>query len=58
MTNVIKGWQEGVPMMGVGEIWEFVIPANLAYGPAGRPSIPGGSVLRFKIELINGEKLQ
>jgi len=52
LGRVIRGWQEGVPMMGVGETWEFVIPANLAYGEGDRDPIPGGSALRFKIELI------
>lgn len=32
LSKVIKGWQEGVPLMRVGEIWEFYIPPELAYG--------------------------
>src|SRR6202012_4100624 len=32
LDGVIKGWGEGVPMMRLGEIWEFAIPARLAYG--------------------------
>ncbi|MCB2106672.1 MAG: FKBP-type peptidyl-prolyl cis-trans isomerase [Rhodobacteraceae bacterium] len=52
LSGVIKGWQEGVPLMKVGEIWEFAIPANLAYGERGVGPIPGGSTLIFKIELL------
>lgn len=52
LSNVITGWQEAVPMMRVGETWEFAIPANLAYGDRSPPPIPPGSTLLFKIELL------
>jgi len=52
LNGVIAGWQEGVPMMRVGETWEFAIPAGLAYGPDGAGPIPGGSTLIFKIDLL------
>jgi FKBP-type peptidyl-prolyl cis-trans isomerase FkpA len=52
LSSLIPGWQEGVPMMHVGETWEFAIPAGLAYGPDGTGPIPGGSTLIFKIELL------
>lgn len=51
--EVIKGWGEAIPMMRVGETWEFVIPAELAYGDRSRPKIPAGSALRFKVELLD-----
>lgn len=52
LANVIPGWQEGVPMMREGEIWEFAIPSSLAYGPDTRGPIPGGSTLLFKVRLL------
>ncbi len=52
LPRLIKGWQEGVPMMRVGETWSFVIPAAIAYGDRDRPPIPPGSTLLFEIELI------
>jgi FKBP-type peptidyl-prolyl cis-trans isomerase FkpA len=53
LNRLIKGWQEGVPMMRVGETWSFVIPAAIAYGDrTDRPPIPPGSTLLFEIELI------
>jgi FKBP-type peptidyl-prolyl cis-trans isomerase len=55
LNGVIRGWQEGVPMMRVGETWEFVIPADLAYGDNGVGPIPGGSALIFKIELLEAK---
>jgi FKBP-type peptidyl-prolyl cis-trans isomerase FkpA len=52
LMRLIKGWQEGVPMMRVGETWEFVIPAPIAYGDRNRDPIPANSTLLFEIELI------
>jgi FKBP-type peptidyl-prolyl cis-trans isomerase FkpA len=53
LDQVIKGWTEGVQRMRVGEMWEFLIPASLAYGDRGFGStIPPGSSLRFQIELL------
>ena len=53
LNRLIKGWQEGVPMMRVGETWSFVIPAAIAYGDrTDRGPIPPGSTLLFEIELI------
>jgi FKBP-type peptidyl-prolyl cis-trans isomerase FkpA len=53
LSRLIKGWQEGVPLMSVGDTFEFVIPQELAYGPKGKGPIPGGATLLFTIELIS-----
>jgi FKBP-type peptidyl-prolyl cis-trans isomerase len=50
--GVIPGWTEALKMMKPGDKWEVFIPAELAYGEAGRPGIPPNSVLNFDIELI------
>lgn len=52
LRSLIRGWREGVPLMRIGETFEFVIPAELAYGDRARPNIPANSTLIFKIELI------
>lgn len=52
LQRLIRGWQEGVPLMRVGERFEFAIPYNLAYGWNGRGPIPGGATLLFTIQLI------
>jgi FKBP-type peptidyl-prolyl cis-trans isomerase FkpA len=52
LPRLIKGWQEGVPLMSVGDTYEFAIPYSIAYGPKGKGPIPGGATLLFTIELI------
>ena len=52
LGRLIRGWQEGVPLMSVGDRYEFAIPWHLAYGPVGRGPIPAGATLLFTIELI------
>ena len=52
LPRLIRGWQEGVPLMAVGDTFEFAIPQNLAYGPEAKGPIPGGATLLFTIQLI------
>lgn len=55
LNGVIPGWKEGVTMMKVGEKARFVIPSDLAYGPAGTgPNSPIGpnETLIFEVELL------
>jgi len=51
LSNVIKGWTEGVQLMVEGEKTRFWIPAELAYGSNPRPGAPSG-MLVFDIELL------
>jgi FKBP-type peptidyl-prolyl cis-trans isomerase len=52
VTQVIKGWTEGLQLMVVGEKRRFWIPGELAYGdPPKRPGAPGGQ-LTFDVELL------
>jgi FKBP-type peptidyl-prolyl cis-trans isomerase FklB len=53
--GVIKGWTEGLQLMKEGGIYELYVKSDLAYGDQGNQSIPGGSLLIFKVELIKIE---
>lgn len=53
LSNLISGWQIGIPLMGRGGSGTFIIPPHLGYGEAGRSGIPGNAVLIFDIELID-----
>ena len=54
LSQVIPGWREAVKLMRVGDEWEFVIPANKAYGEqgTGEGTIAPNETLVFKIKLL------
>jgi FKBP-type peptidyl-prolyl cis-trans isomerase len=51
-SQVIQGWDQGLPGMKVGGRRVLVIPSDLAYGAAGSPpKIPANSPLVFVVDL-------
>ncbi len=53
LNQVIKGWTEGMQLVGEGGMIELVIPARLGYGDRGAGNvIPGGATLHFLVELL------
>ena len=53
IEGVVYGFQEAIQMMGVGDVYEFVIPPELAFkGEGSGQKIPPNSVLIMKFELV------
>lgn len=56
--QVIKGWDEGVPQLSIGQKAKLTCTPDYAYGARGFPPvIPANSTLIFEVELlkINGK---
>ena len=51
--QVIKGWDEAIQLMAIGDKLRLIIPYDLAYGEKGHPPvIPAKSTLVFDVELV------
>ena len=53
LSQVILGWQEGIPKYNKGGKGKLIIPSALAYGSSAMGSIPANSVLVFDIYLVD-----
>ncbi|MFN9235804.1 MAG: FKBP-type peptidyl-prolyl cis-trans isomerase [Planctomyces sp.] len=53
LNQVIRGWTEGMQLVGEGGMIELEIPSDLGYGARGAGGvIPGNATLHFLVELI------
>jgi len=57
LTQVIRGWQLGIPLFKEGGEGMLIIPPTMAYGnnPPPGSGIPNNAVLIFEVKLINVE---
>ena len=57
LGRIIKGWNEGLPLMKAGAAYIMVIPPELGYGEGGNgDKIPPNATLVFYVELIRVEE--
>ncbi len=52
VDGVIRGWQEVLQLMRVGDKWKVFIPSELAYGEHGAGTIGAHETLIFEMELL------
>ncbi|KAF8907663.1 peptidyl-prolyl cis-trans isomerase [Gymnopilus junonius] len=53
MGKVIKGWDEGVPQLSLGQKAILTVSPDYGYGAGGFPPIiPPNSTLKFEVELL------
>lgn len=57
--GLLKGVEEVLPKMRVGDRFLITIPTNMAFGPKGRPAsagkprIPGDAIISFEVEMVS-----
>ena len=52
VSNLLRGLGEALLRMQVGDRWELVVPANLAFGAKGNAAVPPDQTLVFDITLM------
>jgi FKBP-type peptidyl-prolyl cis-trans isomerase FklB len=56
VNEVIKGWQESLSRMKVGDHWQIFVPPDMAYGERGQPPRIGpNQALVFDIKVIDSK---
>lgn len=53
VSDLIVGWQVGIPLLAKGGTATFYVPSGLAYGRAGKGSVPSNANLIFDVELLD-----
>ena len=53
--QVIKGWEEALPMIGEGGRISLIVPPHLGYGDIDTYDVPRNSTLHFDIKMIQAD---
>lgn len=57
LNQVVKGWQEGLQLVGQGGHIKLYVPSALGYGEQANQAIPANSTLIFDVKLIKVGKV-
>jgi FKBP-type peptidyl-prolyl cis-trans isomerase FklB len=52
VSNLMRGLNEAIQRMQVGDRWELAVPAELAFGAKGNSAVPPNQTLVFDITLL------
>jgi FKBP-type peptidyl-prolyl cis-trans isomerase FkpA len=52
LSQLVVGWQEGIPLIAPGGSITLYLPPSLAYGSQEQSGIPANSILVFQIDLL------
>lgn len=55
LPDLIPAWQQAVPLMSEGDVFQLVVPPELGYGAEGSGPIPPNATLYFEIGLLRIE---
>lgn len=53
VNDVLRGWQEVLPLMRVGDVWQIFLPPDMAYGERAPRVIGPNQALVFEIKLLD-----
>lgn len=53
LSGLVKGWQEGLQLIGAGGKIQLFIPSTLGYGANVTGDIPANSVIIFDVEMVD-----
>ncbi|SKB82874.1 FKBP-type peptidyl-prolyl cis-trans isomerase [Daejeonella lutea] len=56
LTDVVKGWQEAIPLIKEGGTIRMILPSSLGYGLEGSTGIPAFSALFFTVKVTEVTK--
>jgi len=51
LADLIEGWKVGIPLIKAGGSIRLYVPPTLGYGPNNYGTIPGNSILVFRVDL-------
>ena len=53
LSGVVRGWQIGIPKIGIGGSCTLIIPPSAGYGDNGKGLVSGGATMIFDLELLD-----